>query len=231
MTNRTKVLFLFLAMLGAISVRAYAQQKTSEKISPKERWAFETNAMDWLLLLPNAKVEFDLSSSTDNRWVVGIGAKWNGNAKISMNERIQMKINDYRLEVKRYAKPSFTVKTGQSKIPKFWRTYYWGFYAGYSKFAGAWSKGIAGDMFHAGLTGGWQLPVYKCKQGAIDLDLGLSVGAAYVEYDKYKYEDNHLIRTKSRDRHFLPYPVVSDIRVGFVYRFSSIRNKYSQRQK
>lgn len=117
MTNRTKVLFLFLAMLGAISVRAYAQQKTSEKISPKERWAFETNAMDWLLLLPNAKVEFDLSSSTDNRWVVGIGAKWNGNAKISMNERIQMKINDYRLEVKRYAKPSFTVKTGQSKIP------------------------------------------------------------------------------------------------------------------
>ena len=45
MTNRTKVLFLFLAMLGAISVRAYAQQKTSEKISPKERWAFETNAM------------------------------------------------------------------------------------------------------------------------------------------------------------------------------------------
>ena len=83
MTNRTKVLFLFLAMLGAISVRAYAQQKTSEKISPKERWAFETNAMDWLLLLPNAKVEFDLSSSTDNRWVVGIGAKWNGNAKIT----------------------------------------------------------------------------------------------------------------------------------------------------
>ena len=45
MTNRTKVLFLFLAMLGAISVRTYAQQKTSEKISPKERWAFETNAM------------------------------------------------------------------------------------------------------------------------------------------------------------------------------------------
>lgn len=98
MTNRTKVLFLFLAMLGAISVRAYAQQKTSEKISPKERWAFETNAMDWLLLLPNAKVEFDLSSSTDNRWVVGIGAKWNGNAKISMNERIQMKstITDWK---------------------------------------------------------------------------------------------------------------------------------------
>ena len=81
MTNRTKVLFLFLAMLGAISVRAYAQQKTSEKISPKERWAFETNAMDWLLLLPNAKVEFDLSSSTDNRWVVGIGAKWSAMPK------------------------------------------------------------------------------------------------------------------------------------------------------
>lgn len=98
MTNRTKVLFLLLAMLGAISVRTYAQQKTSEKISPKERWAFETNAMDWLLLLPNAKVEFDLSNSTDNRWVVGIGAKWNGNAKICMNERIQMKstITDWK---------------------------------------------------------------------------------------------------------------------------------------
>ena len=61
-------------------------------------------------------------------------------------------------------------------------------------------------MFHAGLTGGWQLPVYKCKQGAIDLDLGLSVGAAYAEYDKYKYEDNHLIRTKSETGISCPTP-------------------------
>ncbi|MFR5960400.1 MAG: hypothetical protein ACLUHA_16610 [Bacteroides stercoris] len=151
-----------------------------------------------------AKRNFDSQIPPTTGGVVGIGAKWNGNAKICMNERIQMKINDYRLEVKRYAKPSFTVKTGQSKIPKFWRTYYWGFYAGYSKFAGAWGKGIAGDMFHAGLTGGWQLPVYKCKQGAIDLDLGLSVGAAYAEYDKYKYEDNHLIRAREQQRQAFP---------------------------
>lgn len=226
-------IILLLAIFCGMPARVYAQTKKEDTatISVKERWAFETNAVDWLLLAPNVGVEFDLSNSINNRWVIGAKIKWNGDTKVKMDNRIQMGINDYRLEVKRYAKSTFNVKPGQDRIPKFWRTYYWGFYAGYSKFAGIWNKGAVGDTFHFGLTGGWQLPVYKCKHGAIDLDLGLSVGAAYAKYDKFKYENNRLIYTQSRDRHFLHYPVLTDIRVGFVYRFTSIRNKYSHRHK
>lgn len=233
MIKKSTGIILLMAIFCGISTHVYAQAEkdNTTTIPAKERWAFETNAVDWLLLTPNVGVEFDLSNSIKNRWVIGAKIKWNGNTKVNMSNRIQMGINDYRLEVKRYAKPTFNVRPRQDRIPKFWRTYYWGFYAGYSKFTGIWSKGAAGDMFHLGLTGGWQLPVYKCKQGAIDLDLGLSVGAAYAKYDKFQYEDNHLIYTKSRDRHILPYPILTDIRVGFVYRFTSIRNKYSHRQK
>ncbi|KAB5261803.1 DUF3575 domain-containing protein [Bacteroides stercoris] len=233
MMKRNIGIILLAAIFCGTTARAYAQtEKDNTTTMPaKDRWAFETNAADWLFLAPNVGVEFDLSNSINNRWVIGANIKWNGNAKVKMDDRIQMGINDYRLEVKRYAKPTFNIQYGQARIPKFWRTYYWGFYAGYSKFTGIWGKGAAGDMFHLGLTGGWQLPVYKCKHGAIDLDLGLSVGAAYAKYDKFKYEGNHLVYTKSRDRHVLPYPVLTDLRVGFVYRFNSIRNKYSHRQK
>ena len=46
---------------------------------------------------------------------------------------------------------------------------------------------IADPATHTEVKDPYYSWLYKCKQGAIDLDLGLSVGAAYAEYDKYKY--------------------------------------------
>ena len=45
----------------------------------KDRWAFKTNAVDWLCILPNLTAEFDLGNSPYNRHTLSLGAKWNWN--------------------------------------------------------------------------------------------------------------------------------------------------------
>lgn len=65
------VLFLFFSFLG---VECYAQSSMRKKavenkdsIMPfKSRWAFKTNAVEWLVLLPNVTAEFDLFGSPYN---------------------------------------------------------------------------------------------------------------------------------------------------------------------
>ena len=71
MTNRTKVLFLFFGYAGRDKLPDIRPTENLKRFRPKNS-SIETNAMDWLLLLPNAKVEFDLSNSTDRP--VGDGA-------------------------------------------------------------------------------------------------------------------------------------------------------------
>lgn len=126
--------------------------------------------------MPNIGVEYDLSSSVYNKWTLGISATWNGNTDVNFDQKIQQRINDYRIEARKHIKPSLQIRPGQKRMPKFWRTYYWGIYAGYTKFNLMWNKGVAGDLFQAGVTGGWEVPLYQCKQGGLDLDLGLSIG-------------------------------------------------------
>ena len=118
MMKRNIGIILLAAIFCGTTARAYAQtEKDNTTTMPaKDRWAFETNAADWLFLAPNVGVEFDLSNSINNRWVIGANIKWNGNAKVKMDDRIQMGINDYRLEVKRYAKPTFNIQYGQARI-------------------------------------------------------------------------------------------------------------------
>lgn len=210
-----------------------AQQTEQKKelpqtISFKERWAIQTNALDWALLMPNIGVEYDLSNSIYNRWAVGAKIRWNGPQKMNTQDRIQLKMNDYRLEAKRYFKPSMHTKSGSfKKTPKFWRTYYWGLYAGYTEYALAWNTGVEGKLVHLGATGGCQIQIYRLKQGgSLDLDLGLSLGLGCADYNKYEYENNQMNLTKSQSWKVLPYPLLTDLRVGFVYRFKSVRQKY-----
>ena len=178
--------------------------------------------------MPNIGVEYDLSSSVYNKWTLGISATWNGNTDVNFDQKIQQRINDYRIEARKHIKPSLQIRPGQKRMPKFWRTYYWGIYAGYTKFNLMWNKGVAGDLFQAGVTGGWEVPLYQCKQGGLDLDLGLSIGMLYAEYGKYRFADGKTVFTEEKGRHILPYPLPTEIRVGIVYRFNSIKYKYTK---
>ena len=45
------------------STTSYLSSAQDVKVPFKERWAISTNAVDWILTIPNARVEFDLSNS------------------------------------------------------------------------------------------------------------------------------------------------------------------------
>lgn len=204
-------------------------EKEKTYSSFRERLAFKTNVVNWIGLMPNIGVEMDVSNSVYNKWVVGVQATWNGTVNEVPSQRMQLEVNDYRAEVKRYVKPSMTMKPGKKKTPKFWRTYYYGVYAGYTQFNLMWNRGMAGSMWQTGATGGWQVPMYRCKNGGgLDLDLGLSLGFMMLEYNKFKFENDLPVMTEEKQKKWLPYPVPTELRVGLVYRFKSIKDKYNK---
>ena len=51
----------------------------AELISFKDRWGIKTNAVDWLLTIPNIGVEFDLGNTIRNKRTIGANIKWNWN--------------------------------------------------------------------------------------------------------------------------------------------------------
>lgn len=113
--------------------------------------------------------------------------------------------------------------------PRTWRAYYVGVYAGYEKFTlSLGKKGKQGDSFNFGFSGGWSVPVYPFKNGrSLDLDLGLAVGLKLAAYDTFGYNEEHgcYVYTGTEARHIVPYPVIQDIHVAFVFRFESIGKK------
>lgn len=201
-----------------------------EDLSFAERWAFKTNMVGCVLMAPNIGLEYDLSNSIYGKWTVGAQITWNGTTGLKTDQSIQARVNDYRLEVRRYKKPGLTTKKGKNSIPKFWRTYYWGIYAAYGDYGLLWGKGKKGQYYSAGLSGGWQIPLYGCRnRGEVALDLGMSLGLVGTKFDKYRVENNQVVKTATEDWHVVPFPVPTEIKIGLVYRFDSIKNKYKNR--
>ena len=57
--------------------RAY-KAKEDTIISFKDRWSVKTNAVGWLMTIPNAAVEFDISNSVYNKLTLNLEGKYNG---------------------------------------------------------------------------------------------------------------------------------------------------------
>lgn len=93
-------------------------------------------------------------------------------------------------------------------------------------------KGYDGNAVGLGVSFGYNTPLYQYNNGdAIDFQLGASVGIVYSAFDVYKFDSKkgkHVHIDEEYGR-ILPYPVVSDVNLGFVYRFNSIRNQVAAR--
>lgn len=115
------------------------------------------------------------------------------------------------------------------KNPRTHRAYYVGPYVGYDNVTlKLGSTGKQGSAIGVGLSFGYTAPLYIYDNGtAIDFELGASVGALNVEYDKFGYdsEDRCYTYKGKEDSQILPYPVVSDLRLSLVYRFDPIKNQ------
>lgn len=219
------------------------KQEEVKTVPAKTRWSFRTNALDWLLTIPNIGIEYDLSNSVYNKLTLNFEGKWNWHTSHSYAPNVVFDLWDIRPEVRKYWRTEHRPNTGnkpslkdrlfskERSNPKYWRAYYLGVYAsanGYSfKFG---KRGFQGNSYGIGLSGGYSIPLYSYKNHFIDVEFGGSLGLAYAKYDVYELDrDNNCyipVHEKSKDFHFVPFPVISDVRVSFVYRFTSVKDKY-----
>ena len=77
--HRAAYFLLGFIFLFAAYTRASAQDVSEARPSFIERFSLKTNAVEWLLTVPNLQVEFDILPSQYNRHTVQLGAKYNWN--------------------------------------------------------------------------------------------------------------------------------------------------------
>ena len=249
------LLFLFLFFSGlechaqATAARKKAVENKDSIMPFKSRLAFKTNAVDWFLLLPNVTAEFDLFGSPYKHYTLSLGVKGNWSTSQNYKPSIVYNLFDARVEFRKYFRTSqrnflhldsasffqrlkeevFTVKRFH---PRYWRAYYWGVYADVANYNFKFgSRGMQGSAYGLGVSGGFSIPLYGYRDNFVDLELGASIGFVYTKYDAYRHDEESncypRLPEKSKGGHIVPFPVVSDLRVAFVYRFStSVKNKY-----
>ena len=248
-----KVLLAF-SLLVTISVSevsgaeafAVEEAETEPKSPGIDRWAFKTNAFEWLLTIPNFGVEMDIVNSPFNKYTVGLTAKYNWNTYHKYAPPTVFNLLDVRPEFRYYyrhtqrgdkevdedgnkIKYGFTAR----KTPKPWLANYIGGYASYGTYTFKFGKkGHQGMAIGLGATAGYGIPLYQYKSGAIDLEFGLSLGLQVATRDIFEHNPDGYFYTKldeqSKGFHFTPFPVLSEIKVAFVWRHKSIKEKVQE---
>lgn len=241
-------------LLGAATLSAQTRagvslrkaQEEPETIPFKSRWAFRTNAFDWLLTVPNVAVEFDVSNSVYNKSTIEAGFRGNWNTWQKYKSPVLFNILDGHIGYRYYWRTEMrTLQAGEKLTwtdrlfsrkrlnPRFWRAYYVGGYVNANKYTvKLGKKGVQGNGYGIGISGGFGIPLYTYDHGAVDFEFGASVGVALNRYDVFRYDrsDNCYprIEDECKGMHVTPFPVVHDVRVAFVYRFTSIKEKYGK---
>lgn len=321
-----KILWRYVALLVLLCTLSlvcpmYAQSAAGEQDAETKdsvaripffnRFSFKTNAVDWLAVLPNFGVEFQITDNPYKYMTVGLSAKWNWSSyhgttngrysppavydifdirpefryyyrtipkpktKVDLAKESRQKAKDnldslkikiqkvtdpgrqkmyeewiasaerelaFRDSVLKSSRRAFgewlkdDVWTFERKNPRTWRAHYIGAYASYANYAFKFGeRGIRGrNTFGVGVSAGYVLPLYEYDRGAIDIDLGLSVGVQMAKHDVFTHnmDGNFYTRvtegktwygTQCSSNRLMPYPVVSELRVAFVWRKQSIK--------
>ena len=206
-----------------------------------------------VLLTPNVSAEWILGRKNYSRWSVGVSYKLKWDTKNTYIPGCGFRRSEIRLEVRNYwrnldlSSPEFqnlprhhffltrlfSQRRNHVKHPN--TVFYRGLYASYGSFSYLFSsKGRQGTIAQVGILGGVIKPLYVYPSGhSISLDLGLSVGAAMVESDRFRHdrEDNCYPFVSHNNRCILPFPIVSDIHMGLVFRMGkkSLPDLYRRR--
>lgn len=203
-----------------------------------DRWAFKTNAFEWLLTIPNFQVEFDLSPSEYNRFTILLGGKYNWDTSTKFAPYFVFNLLDIRPEVRYHfrlgngkgsASPALLEKLA-SKKPRPWLAWYAGVYADYGTYSiKPSSKGYQGHQAGIGISGGFEIPLYSYPKGAIDFELGASIGVLATRYDTFQLnEDSYTysrVGAPDDKYHFLP--MLTELRAVFAWRHRSVKDRYT----
>ena len=195
---------------------AFAQNKESYGFG--DRSAVKTNAFEWLMTVPNIAFEYDVVRSDFQKMSFNLGVKYNWNTYHKLTPTTVFDMFDVRPEFRYYFK--------SEKRP--WWAIYVGPYASYGTYTFKFSeKGIRGYSAGVGVSAGYVVPMYEYKKGAIDVEFGASLGMQVCTRDVFTHnpEGNYYARVESESEalHVTPFPVVSELKVAFVWRKQSIR--------
>lgn len=244
------ILLIFTCLLPLLSVaQINDRQVRVDTLSFAERLSIRTNMVDWTLLVPNIGVEFDLLSRNWNRWTVGLSLRENWQTNHTFTPGMVYNISGVKAEFRNYWRTRqvsdmlprhksildrlFSCRRSTVKHPDV--VYYRGLYVSYTDFSLKFgSEGRQGSAVTCGFTYGALKPLYVFRGGgSLDLELGFSVGLSYAKYDKFRHdrESDCYPVTETGRWAFVKHPVVSDIRVGFVYRIGKypLTRKYRWR--
>ena len=175
----------------------------------------------------------DVKAEVRNYWrTKQIGGTWGDNEPILSHDESKDTLAK-RSAFRRYVDKLFSYRRHKVKRPL--AVWYRGVYVSYSNFSMLLgSKGKQGSALTAGIVYGLVKPLYEFKNGnTLDFELGLSAGVCYARYDNYRHsrEDDCYPITSKKDWHVLPYPVLSDVHAGFIYRLGHypVTRKYRYR--
>lgn len=246
--NLCGVLFFCLAigLGGSMSRAAQAPQKKDSvrtTLRFADRWGFRTNAVDWLLLMPNVGVDFDLSSSIYNNSVLSLNVRGNWRTSSTYKPARFFNALDGRMEYRHYWRTQMRSKNDtvsllqkifshKRKNPRYWRAYYLGGYVDANRYSFRLGEHFSyqGHSYGAGIMAGFGIPLYTFNHGYVDVELGAAVGMALAETDKFDYNragDCYVV-SEHKAMHVVPYPIVHDLHVSFIYRFKSVKEKYGK---
>ncbi|MCM1078714.1 MAG: DUF3575 domain-containing protein [Bacteroidales bacterium] len=228
-------------------MRTYAQwipddSRRQDTLTVAERISFRTNGVDWLLLVPNVGIEYDIANNKNwNRWSVGLNFRYKWSTSHTFVPNRVFNIFETKLEFRNYWRTRLIdgegVKAHTGMLDRLMSqrrhrlkhpltTYYRGLFASYAKYSVRFapgSTGYEGQAVMGGFVYGIQRPLYRFRNGrSIDLELGVSAGLAWVRYTPYTVDREHnTLRPTGNTvgwRDLTVRPVVNELRAGLVYR-------------
>ncbi len=225
-----------------------------DTLSLAERVSLHTNAVDWVIGVPNLGVEFDIVGRNYNRWSVKANVRYRPSMKNTFVMPVVFNIFEVSLEGRQYWRERQATPTGIFHHHRLWYekilscramlpshptwVFYRGGYAAYTKYSFLMKdfiKGTQGTALQFGFTWGFEKPLYQFSNGnSLDLDCGFSAGMCLEKTDHYEVdqENNAYGVTDRSDKwKLVKHPVLKDLHVSFVYRFGGfpIQKRYRWR--
>ena len=246
--------YCVLLMMLVSSSCVFAQKKMADdhkldSLTFSDRISFRTNGFDWMMLLANVGIEYDLGRYNWSRNAIGLNVRANWNTKHTYNPGLVYNLMEVRAEFRNYWHTRKTtndlgphrhtyekILSGRRRRPKHPRTtWYRGGYFAYDDYSFLFGKeGVQGTAYTLGFQYGVIRPLYIFPSGkSVDLDFGFSAGFCLTDYEKFGYDSHTASYPKGEKMglKFVPFPVLTEARVGLVYRVgkANVYTKYRWR--
>lgn len=236
------VLFTAVMPTNAQFVAPKYKVEKPDTLTLGQRFAFRTNTLEWMLMMPNVAVEFDLSGNPYNPWSLNVSGRFNWDTNPGVKSYNQFNVMEGKLELRRYwhTRQRNATYTGmqslfsaERKNPRYWRAYYWGAYVAAGSFDYKFTAvGRRGSEYQAGVSLGMQRNLFNYAKSALDLEVGISAGAMYWQGEKFCLDkaQNEYATVESGIKKVVP--MIQDVRVALVYRFGpSAKNRHLYNQE